>query len=175
MFTPIWRSSFLFGNEWPSRLVGSANKRVYGSGESTFQAGIRARSSISNAALREIADGGSPSIMDAISSIRSASSSSTTREDRPAIRRILLDLEMMFSHCRNLRQMRNDDDLMSTRQLLQFLPNHLTRPSANAHIDLVENQGRRVVRVREHRLERQHHARGFSARSHSCQRFRDFA
>ena len=63
----------------------------------------------------------------------------------PALLR-LLDQKVLIAERRNLRKMGDAQHLLALRQRLQLSPNRLRRPSADADIDLVEDQRARQNR-----------------------------
>src|SRR5882672_4839597 len=57
----------------------------------------------------------------------------------PSPSRLFLDQVMLIRKCRNLRQMRNTQDLSGPGQGLELLAHSIRRPPADAAIDLVKN------------------------------------
>src|SRR5882762_6612400 len=57
----------------------------------------------------------------------------------PSPSRLFLDQVMLIRKCRNLRQMRNTQDLGGPGQGLELLAHSIRRPPADAAIDLVKN------------------------------------
>jgi hypothetical protein len=63
----------------------------------------------------------------------------------------------------DLRQMRDREHLVRTGDVAHRISHHESRATANAGIDLVEDERRHAIESREDGLERQHHARELTA------------
>src|SRR6185503_6791853 len=76
---------------------------------------------------------------------------------------------------RDLREMRDADDLMVPRHVAQLAPDHLRHRAADARVDLVEDVESGAADTREHALDREHRARELAAARDLAQRARLFA
>ena len=83
---------------------------------------------------------------------------------------ILLRLVVRVSITGQLWQMRHAEHLMRPRQTPQLLPDDCAQPPADALVDLVKYQYRRLVGCCQDALQRQHDARRLAARGHLRQR-----
>ena len=84
----------------------------------------------------------------------------------------LLDSVLHVRQTGNLRQVGDAEDLAPRRDRPQPLADGAGRAAADADVDLVEDQRRHAVGLRERRLEREHHPRELAARGHPRQRAR---
>ena len=66
---------------------------------------------------------------------------------------------MIIRHSRNLRQMGNADHLVLFGNYGHLLRNLLCRTSADAGINLIENQCLNGIRIGQNRFDRQHNSR----------------
>src|SRR5689334_20082889 len=82
---------------------------------------------------------------------------------------------MRVSEARNLRLMRDAQDLVGLRERLQFQPDGLGDAPANASVNFVEDNRARKSRGARTRLEHEHEARGLAARSDLRERPKWFA
>lgn len=80
---------------------------------------------------------------------------------------MLFDKIMGVSHYRNLRQMRDHDELMRLRQVFQHSRQRERGLASNTRIDLVKNERIDIIATAQHHLERQHHTTDLTARSDS--------
>ena len=74
---------------------------------------------------------------------------------------------MTVGEGRDLRQVRDAQDLMEARQLFQLAADDLGNGAADARVHLVENHRGDAAALRLETLEREHHAREFAARRDS--------
>ena len=92
-----------------------------------------------------------------------------------AIALALGDPEMQVTERGDLRQMGDDDHLVIFRQRPERLTDDLTRSPADTDIDLVKDQRRRLIGLREDRFQRQHQSRRLTAGRDPAERFQSFA
>ena len=72
---------------------------------------------------------------------------------------------MLIGHSRDLRQMRDTDDLLGHRELTELFTDTLSGHAGNTGIHLVKDHGGHVIAFSEHVFERQHDARELTAGS----------
>lgn len=75
---------------------------------------------------------------------------------RPSIGRGFADLEVLVRHRRDLRQVRDADDLTAFGEDPQLLRYHLCSPPADTGVNLIKNQRWNLIGLRQHRLDCQH-------------------
>ncbi len=73
------------------------------------------------------------------------------------------DMKMRLAFARNLRQMRDADNLMRVTDLLEFFPDDFRDFAADAGVNFVEDHHRHAIRRAKQRFQRKHHARNFAA------------
>ena len=117
---------------------------------------FRAASSSSRACARPLSDSPRPASIRASSATRSSSSRRRTPLDfaRPAR---AVDDQVDVGVGGDLRQVRDDDDLMGACQPRQPAADLHRGASADAGVDLVEHHRGALGRRREHHLQREHH------------------
>jgi hypothetical protein len=70
---------------------------------------------------------------------------------------LFLDMKMAIGERRDLRQMRDAQNLVILRQLLQHAADHLRNLAADTRVDLVEDHRRDPAALGFQTLEREHH------------------
>ena len=82
---------------------------------------------------------------------------------------------MPVGHSRDLRQVRDADDLTAFGEDPQLLRYHLCSPPADTGVNLIKNQRWNLIGLRQHRLDCQHDTRQLTAGRHHTERPNRFA
>jgi hypothetical protein len=90
--------------------------------------------------------------------------------DRSAAADALLDRKVARAGGRDLRQMRNAQDLEALAERPEFVADHSRHPSADPRVDFVEDQRLPRLICRGERLEGEHHSRQLPAGDDTRQR-----
>ena len=137
--------------------------RAHGASSSSRAAAERGRSSLP------------PPSIAASSRTRSSSSSSVISVTVRPSAHSLGDVQVRVGVRRDLGQVGDAQHLVVARQPPQAAAHRVGRAAADARVDLVEHEGRRVVRRGEHLLDGQRHPRQLAARRDARQRPRRLA
>ncbi len=84
---------------------------------------------------------------------------------------MFLNLVVLISKCRQLWQVSDAEYLMRARQSPELPPNNRAHPSPDSLIDLVKDQRRRAILLRQYALQPQHQPGGLASGSNFHQRF----